>query len=138
MKKKLLNQSGQSLVEVVIALAVAVLVLLALVSVTISSINNASFSRNQSLATKYAKQAMEDIRAYRGETDSWAIFAAECISGAIPLPPPPSSTFSMVSLVCSCSPTPDPNTCDIVIEVDWTDAKGTHQSKLQTVLTDWQ
>ena len=137
MKKKYLNQEGQSLIEVVIALAVAVLVLLALVGITISSINNASFSRNQSLATKYAKQVMEEIRNHR-ETVPWADFVGptnDCTSNlGITFVPPSQLDPAPANpkITCTCLD----NSCNIRVEVVWTDSKGTHTSDLSTILTN--
>jgi Tfp pilus assembly protein PilV len=62
-----LNQKGQSLVEVVIALAIAVTIVIAFTNATISSIRNANYAKNQNQATKYVQQALEVIRAIRDQ-----------------------------------------------------------------------
>ena len=53
---------GQSIIEVVVALALIAVVVLGLVKVTIISINNASFARDQQGATKYAQEGIENAR----------------------------------------------------------------------------
>ena len=61
------DQAGQTLVEMVVAIAVLIVVILALLSITTTSIRNASFSRDQVLATKYAQEAMEKVRSWRDQ-----------------------------------------------------------------------
>jgi Tfp pilus assembly protein PilV len=65
--RKLKNQQGQSLIEVVIALSIAIVVAVAFTNVTITSVRNAQFAKNQNLATKYAQQTIEYIRAIRDQ-----------------------------------------------------------------------
>jgi len=126
------KNQGQSLIETVVAMAVVVIVILALVAVTTVSVRNASFSRNQALATKYAQEAIEKVRASR-EQNTWENFKINCssvISGII-LPSP----FSFYSGTgCTCGS----DSCDVKIIVSWTDAKGTHKSELITRLTKWK
>jgi Tfp pilus assembly protein PilV len=59
------NESGQSLIEVLIALLVAVLMIGAMTIATITSLRNSTFSQNQSQATKYAQESIELVRANR-------------------------------------------------------------------------
>ena len=124
--------SGQSLVEMVVAIAVVLIVIVALVAVTTVSVRNASFSRNQALATKYAQEAIEKVRAYR-EQNTWDSFKSNCsavISG-ISLPSP----FSFYSGTgCACGT----DSCEVKVIVSWTDAKGTHKSELTTRLSKWK
>lgn len=70
--KRFLNQavSGQTLIEVLVALGTAVIVLSATVSVTISALNNAQFSKNQNIATAYAQEGMEIMRKMRNSDPS--------------------------------------------------------------------
>jgi len=123
---------GQSLVEAVMAIAVVMIIIVALMVVTTVSVRNVIFSRNQALATKYAQEAMEKVRAYR-EQNTWENFKSNCsgvISG-ISLPSP----FSFYSGTgCACGT----DTCEVKIIVSLTDAKGTHNSELTTRLTKWK
>ena len=56
---------GQSLVEVLVALALAAVIITGVIFAITSALNNAQFSRNQNLATAYAQQGMEAVRAMR-------------------------------------------------------------------------
>lgn len=62
-----LNENGQSLVEVVIALGIAVIIVIAFTNATITSVRNSQYSKNQNLATKYAQESIELIRAIRDQ-----------------------------------------------------------------------
>ncbi|MDQ3098433.1 MAG: hypothetical protein M3Q44_01685 [bacterium] len=71
--KKGINQEGQSLVEVVIALGIAVIIVIAFTNATITSVRNSQFSKNQNLATKYAQESLELIRAVRDQNTSGSV-----------------------------------------------------------------
>jgi len=121
---------GQSLIEVVVAIGIVVIVIVALVAVTTVSVRNASFSRNQALATKYAQEAIEKIRDYRARV-AWDIFTNNCQN-----PPDLPSIPSSFSRTISCSGSGDSR--EIKVTVSWTDFKGTHKSELTTRLTKWE
>lgn len=56
------NNKGQTIIEAVIALA-SILLTLTAISIAIgTSLNNSEFLKNQSLASKYAQQGMEQVR----------------------------------------------------------------------------
>lgn len=58
-------KSGQTLIEVIIALG-AILIILASISILVTiSINNSSYIRAQSMAAKYAQDGMEYVRYIR-------------------------------------------------------------------------
>ena len=139
MKKK--REAGQSLIEVMVAILVIVLVVLGLVSVTTVAMRNASFSRNQTLATKYAQEGIERVRIYRGEVD-WSDFTNACdsgIAGLVGIDDLTSSTVFERTVTCIPDPTDaDEYTMDVEVSVSWQSAKGTHQSQLSTKLTRWQ
>ena len=59
------NQSGQSLIEVIVAAAVGILVVTALTFATIFSLRNANFAKNSALATKLAQEGIEWVRTGR-------------------------------------------------------------------------
>jgi len=126
------KDSGQSLVEMVIAIGVVLIIIVTLVAVTTISVRNASFSRNQSLATKYAQETIEKVRAYR-EQNSWEDFKGNCskVISEISLPSP-FSFYSGTECVC------EDDSCDVRVIVSWTDNKGTHKSELTTRLTKWK
>lgn len=57
-----LNQLGQSLIEVLVALAASVAVVSAIAVTIITSLSNAEFTKNQNLATQYSREGMEIVR----------------------------------------------------------------------------
>lgn len=59
------NSSGQSLVEILIALAVTAVVILALVVISLMGLKNAQFAQNQAKVTKYAQEAIDQIKTIR-------------------------------------------------------------------------
>lgn len=122
------KESGQSLIEVLAALAVVILVVLALVMVVTTSIRNATFAKNQSLATKYAQEAIEKVRAFRDE-DPDSFFAGSCLS------PEDLSGFGFDQTIDCLIEGEDK--VKVTVAVSWTDAKGEHQSALSTYLTKW-
>lgn len=65
------SQSGQTLLELVVVVGVSVLVIGALVFATVSSLRNAQFSKNQTLATKLAQERIERVRT--GRDRNWGI-----------------------------------------------------------------
>jgi len=133
MRKK--KNSGQSLLEMVVALGIVILVILGLVAVTTVAVRNASFSRNQALATKYGQEAIEKIRSFR-EEETWETFVGECETFDLGLAP---AGFSL-SRDCYFPGTLDNCTnqhdiCEVKVSVSWTDSRGVHKSELTTRLT---
>lgn len=66
------RESGQSLIEVLIALAASVAVVSAIVVTVITSLSNAEFTKDQNLATEYSRQGMEVVRQIA--KNSWSNF----------------------------------------------------------------
>jgi len=136
------QEKGQSLIEVLAALGVVVLVILALVTVTTISIRNATFAKNQSLATSYAQEAIEEIREYRDQ-NSWADFVTNCNNKTAMGLSDPSPPFVLSDPVCNIPETINScdegdSRCEVKVTISWDDAKGSHQTVLTTYLTDWQ
>ena len=67
-----LGEGGQTLVEVLLALGIAVVIITAITAVVISALDNAQFTRNQSLANAYAQEGMEVVRGIKDR--SWNNF----------------------------------------------------------------
>lgn len=59
------KQKGQSLIEILLALSTLVLIISAITIVTISSLNNSQFIKNQNLANKYAQEGIEIIKNWQ-------------------------------------------------------------------------
>lgn len=66
--------SGQTLIEIILALSVAVAVITGITFAITSSIKNATFTKNQNLASSYAQQGMETVRVIRDS--SWVAFSS--------------------------------------------------------------
>lgn len=59
------SESGQSLLEITVALSVAAIAIGALTITTLIGLKNSQFSQNQVLATKYGQEELEIIRSMR-------------------------------------------------------------------------
>ncbi len=122
--------SGQSIIEVVIALSLVAIVVLALVRVTISSIQNSSFARDQQAATKYAQEGLENARKLRGEDESefWSKSGTE------------TETIGNFERTVTYTPFAgeEDQKMEVRVVVSWEDNKGLHQSDLSTYLTKWK
>lgn len=129
------NQKGQSLLEVVAALAAALLVILGLVRVTISSMRNSQFAKNQALATQYAQEAMEQTRSFRDQ-NSWEDFWDEKVGkeeGPITI----DILFSRTVTIENAETNPgEADRARVTVTVSW--EEGEHQSELVSYLTKWE
>lgn len=148
-------KSGQTLIEAIIAVAVVALLSTGLVAGTVKAIRGAALSNTQSVANKYAQEAVEYIRAMRNRS-SWTAFSAyanasgvlwcmngsnQLISGACGS----SDTISVTHLpmftrtVTFRQITADQ--VDIIVEVSWPDSGNgtalTRKSHVSTSFTNW-
>jgi Tfp pilus assembly protein PilV len=134
MKKKF--NEGQSLLEIVLVIGIASVVLVGLTKATTVSLRNAQFAKNKTLATKYAQETMEKIRAYRDQND-WNTFKG-CSPSLSSLPEP----FEGVPVViCHCYAGHDSRPCDAAdvdkVEVEVTILWETHEVELVSFFTKW-
>jgi Tfp pilus assembly protein PilV len=126
------NENGQSLIETLAALAVVIIAILGLVVATTVAIRNASFSRNQTLATKYAQAWIEEARKLRDRQAESNFFTnGSCNASDV------TGVFTRTR-TCSLASDGKKKTMTVVVTVSWTDARGTYQSKLETRLTNWR
>ncbi len=140
---------GQSLFEAIVALAISALIIVAVVSLVSNSIRNASFSRNKTLASRYAQQATEWLRGQRDSdittfssdalTPTWCINnlswtqAGHCGSGDFIT----NTIFGReVSFVLNSVNGKDVIEADII--VFWTDSQGYHEVRSATNFADWR
>jgi Tfp pilus assembly protein PilV len=143
------NSRGQSLFEVVIALAISALIIVALVSLASNSIRNATFSRNNTLASRYAQEATEWLR---GERDndinlfmtnviiptwclkdlSWAQSASCANNDFVP------GTPFVREVDFTLTTIGGKNLVEAAIKVSWEDAQGVHEVNSSTQFTDWR
>jgi len=126
------KNNGQTLIETLAALAVVVIAILALVVATTVAIRNASFSRNQTVATKYAQAWVEEARKLRDRQAESVFFSNGSCNAS------DSTSIFTRTRACTLSIDGDKKTMAVVVTVSWTDARGTHQSKLETRLTNWR
>ena len=145
-------ERGLSLLEVVFATAIIMLLLVTLVSGATVSVRNATIARNEARASKYAREQMELVRAYRDRAGYASLScapAATCyintwgswtlLSGA---PDPTLSGTGFTRWFSISSPTPA--SCDggngkyVVVTVTWKQGAITHYSTEETCFTNWQ
>jgi hypothetical protein len=145
------NEKGQSLFEVVLALGVITAITIGIVSLAAGSIRNASFSKNKTLAGRYAQEATEWLRGQRdADFDAFSTYVSDNTTYCL------KSLSWAVNRNCSgdsdkIADTPlfrevlfstDPISGKTVIEADirvyWTDAQGAHEVRSATSFTDWR
>lgn len=137
---------GQSLFELVVALAITVLIVTGIVKIVTLSVANSTFAKDQSAATRFGQEAFEWLR---GEKDKdWSAFSERSdVTWCLP-------TIAWPSQPGPCGPdtkiadTPftreaELNTLDagkiqIGVRVYWTDSRGEHSSRVDSVFTDWR
>jgi type II secretory pathway pseudopilin PulG len=142
-KLALKNQSGQSLIEILTALTIVLLVIVALIKATSVSIKSGDYSKSQALATSYAQEAIEWVRAERDE--DW-----DNVAGHTPIESFCLNDLSWSGGWCgytlgdrfkrelSLSDAGGGNTIEVRVVVGWQDASGDHQSQLNTYLSNWR
>jgi len=67
------DEAGQTLLEILLAFGVSILVLSAIILGITTSLNNAQYTKNQSLANSYAQEGMAVVRQIRDS--SWYDFS---------------------------------------------------------------
>lgn len=139
---------GQTLFELIIALAVSVIIITGILRVVTISIQNANFAKSQVEATRLSQELLEWLRQERddawgnvaGRTGTWC-FNRETIdwsqgkrSSCLAQDTVPGTIFRRQAQISSVSDTQ----LNIVVSVSWDDATGLHDSRLDTVFTDWR
>lgn len=71
----MINQEGQTLLEILLAFSVSILVLSAIIVGINTSLSNTQYTKNQNLANSYAKEAMAVVRQIRDS--SWPNFSSK-------------------------------------------------------------
>lgn len=148
-------QSGQSLIEMVVALGLAIVIVGAIASLTVNGLRNASQSQNQTVATKLAQQVMDQVKSdgnqnctvengspnqFWGTTFSGNKFAittgAYCLtttgtSSSFSSPDDNLYTYDIwINEVAAPNPLKE-----ITVHVNWTDTTGTHYAELVSDVT---
>lgn len=142
---------GQSLFEVVVAIGISALIIVAVVSLVTNSIRNATFSKNKSLASKYAQDAIEWLRGQRDLNASTfqnnSLITNWCLSDLSwahsakcdPTVDFIGDTIFIRDLTFSTPPDPSGKTITYAtVTVSWVDSQGTHSVISATEFTDWR
>jgi Tfp pilus assembly protein PilV len=144
-------QKGESLIEALGALAIVSIVITAVATLVTSSLSNAQYNEDQTLATKYAQQGVESVRQIRNT--NYATFRTYnglyCFGKGqttLGTPRPACTTPNTDSFIRTVTIQQTPgcaaNVARIIVEVSFTDGKcsgnsychrQTHSSCLSTV-----
>lgn len=144
------NQEGQSLFEIVLSMAIITAIIVGLISLVVSAIRNATFSRNETQAARYAQETTEWLRQERDNdfdlfkehlpvSNKWCFSeltwskARSCsdndeITGT---PLKREATFSS-------SVQGGKTIIEVEVKVSWDDSQGEHQVKTVTSFSDWR
>lgn len=151
------NNSGQSLFEVIIALGLVAMIITAVVGLATSTVRNSTFSKDNSVVTKYAQEAIEWIRQQR-DTEDWATFVTHTtrvhlgtLSWTVTNDTVSGTSYSRTvaftcerydvvsgtktTLVCPDTTT---NSVGVKVTVTWADGQGVHSVSVPTTLTSWK
>ena len=149
-------KSGQTMIEVIVALTLIILFLSGVVIVELYAIRNADYSRNKSTSIQLAKQQSERARVMRdtGRMDIlWQYCSSICYinNQLIPMPVTPTGKFGQSLSIYNASADdcpqpevaigPEPTIYKTTALVTW-DTEGiitTHpQVELSSCITDWR
>jgi len=138
------TKSGQSMFEILFAFAIMALVVVAIVGMATVSIRNSSYSRNKTLAEKYAQEANEWLREQRDT--SWPDFADNvnalpyCMNnlGFSTLGVCSDNVIAGTPLSREVTLTAQGVNVEAKIVVYWTDSKGIHETNLITTYSNWK
>lgn len=148
------NNAGQSMFEVVLALAVIALVVVGVVVLSVYSVRNTTFSKNKTLAGRYAQEALEWLKDERNTdpasfrthilTTTYCLDAlawtniGSCLSDEVIM----DTTFLREVTFASTSQNNSKGESVIIVNakvvVSWTDAQGTHEVQSSTDMADFR
>lgn len=142
-------RTGQSIIELLIAVGAIGMVLVALVSTATRAVSMQTFSRIQSQATKRVEEQLERVRAFRDQQGLSALACPDRCAIAVNSPPlvvGPTiavgelSIWFEVATSGSCPTPPVGITAmkEVIAYAAWTDQRGAHQSKVVECLSDWR
>lgn len=153
-------QKGQSLFELILSIGVSAIMIVVLVSLVNNAIQGANFSKNQTLAARYAESATEWLRSQRDTNVATFITKATASTPTYCLIDEPLTDTSWLNRVCGATdyltnsgvstvfkrqvtfPAPTvlsgKNIYTANLTVSWIDSKGTHAVNNSTQLTDWR
>lgn len=142
------RESGQSLVEAMIALGVAVIVIVALVNLSLVALRSSTVAQNQLTAKNLANQGLEVVRSLRDS--GWGNLPEPPIAGPYYLNPEKTGFATDVEQIDKettekfftreiyVSNIGDDQKKQITCVVKWTDSSGDQQVAVSTYLTNWR
>jgi Tfp pilus assembly protein PilV len=151
------SQSGQTLIEVIVAVGLVVLVLLTLVSALTLAIRNNQFAKDQVLARNRSREALEWLRSLRDQI-GWDSFLAMVESDGSPvtycldsIPSDSGASVNLSNQACSQSDlipgtkyirelvltTISNEQIEAMVTVEWTEGGKDHQSQSTLILRKW-
>ncbi|OGG23681.1 hypothetical protein A3A79_00535 [Candidatus Gottesmanbacteria bacterium RIFCSPLOWO2_01_FULL_43_11b] len=138
-----MNQKGQTLAEIVVALGIVLLLVTGLIGGGTTAIRTSDQSRLRSLAVSYNQEAIELTRKLRDEnwtefhdmTGLWCLDKDGVWTQAITACPINIDNTFTRAVTFSWNETN--LRMDIVSVVSWQDGGATHQSTLTTFFTEW-
>ncbi len=120
------SQSGQTLIEVIIAVGLLALVLTTLVSGVALSVRNNRHARNQALSKEHVREALEGVRGIRdqvgwesfiamlradgGSTSTPVVYCLPTVPSVAYSTPPASSDFAALTTSANCTTSLIPST----------------------------
>lgn len=149
--KQTVNNSGQSLFELMMAVFVISMTLVTLLSLVSTSVSNSTFARDRSQAVRLTRAASEWVRSERD--DNWNLLTSraseagttyclvdlsawptsgECTDGQLV-----SGTKFTREMTLIYDPDVDDTTVEARIVTTWEDSTGIHESRTITRLTNW-
>lgn len=147
---------GQSLFELVIAIGISALIIVVLVSLVSSALQNAAFSKNETLAGKLAQESTEwlrgqrdtDITSFLANITSYPYGVDRCFNTLAWSSVGPCGSedkidglfvrqisFTQVDRVVDGL---TKNIIEADVTVSWTDSKGIHEVTNATDFSDWR
>jgi len=151
-----MRESGQTILEVVVALSLIILFLSGIVIVELFAIKNMEYAQNVSLATKLARQQLERAKILR-DAEGINALSLSCTSpcyingNLTPVPVTPTGTYGQVLRLVSSSAsdcplpdvtiTPAPISYKATAIVSWSQnatITPPPQVELSSCLTDWR
>lgn len=143
-------ESGQSLVEAMIALGVAVIVIVALVNLSLVALRSSTIAQNQLMAKNLANQGLEAVRALRDS--DWGKLPSDTGSTIYYLNSDKTGFTTTVEQIDKDTTTTkfftrkifvkddavDQEKKQVTCEVTWSDSSGQKQVSISTYLTNWR
>ena len=125
--------SGQTIIEILIAIGVGALVLTAISTSAVITISNAQYAQKKTEALKYLQQGVEKVRIARDNAESWEDF-----KGLTWDDEEMGQIFTRTTDVeVDLEDPSNENKRQVTVTVSWDNAKGTHQVSSVTKLSQW-